>query len=108
MDNRIDVAHMHLLTPFPGTRLYDRLRAEGRIVDSDWSKYNLSEAVISHPQMTARELSDGYYWAWREVYKVKNVLKRSLGGIRGLPYRMAANYSFRRKTLKMPETAPPG
>lgn len=107
MKHKIDVAHMHLLTPFPGTRLYNRMHAEGRIVDFDWSKYNLSEAVIFHPKMTTDEMMAGYYWAWREVYKFKNIFKRSLTSVKGLPYRAAANYSFRRKTQKMPDVPPP-
>jgi len=36
---------------------------------------------------------------------VKNILKRSLRSTSGIAYRVAANLSYRKKTLKMPATA---
>lgn len=41
-----------ITTPFPGTDLWDRMDAEGRIVDKDWKKYTALHLVQSHPNFT--------------------------------------------------------
>ena len=54
-------ATFNILTPFPGTRLYQRLEAEGRILTRDWSKYNGRADVVFRPrQMSPEELLAGY------------------------------------------------
>ena len=40
----------NILTPYPGTRLYQRLEAEGKILTRDWSKYNGREDVVFQPR----------------------------------------------------------
>src|SRR5208337_4836407 len=42
-------ATFNILTPFPGTRLFQRLEAEGRILTRDWSKYNGRADVVFRP-----------------------------------------------------------
>ena len=56
MENKIDAAQFHILTPFPGTKLYDDMIKDDRITDSDWSKYYTGEVVFKPAKMTAREL----------------------------------------------------
>ena len=56
--------------------------------------------------MTMDELQNGYYWIFRKTYTLKNILKRSLrGGLKGIKYRLAMNFSYRKKALRMPEVA---
>ena len=38
--NKIDTVMLNILTPLPGTRLYDEMAAEGRIIDHDWRNYD--------------------------------------------------------------------
>jgi len=38
MRNRLEVANYCKLTPFPGTRLFDEMTAQGRILHQDWEK----------------------------------------------------------------------
>lgn len=54
-------ATFNILTPYPGTRLYQRLETEGRILTRDWSKYNGREDVVFQPrQMSPETLLEGY------------------------------------------------
>jgi radical SAM superfamily enzyme YgiQ (UPF0313 family) len=100
--NRIAAAQYHILTPFPGTRLYDKMEREQRILERDWSKYHTSEVVFQPVGMTAEELQDGYNWIFRQTYTLPNILKRVFRSWQGIPYRIALNLSYRRKAVQTP------
>ncbi len=106
MENKIDAAQFHILTPLPGTKLYEDMAKDGRIVDSDWSKYHSGEVVFKPAKMTARELQEGYWWIFHKTYDMRNILRRSLRSPRGLVYRIGANISYRNKARKMPHVMP--
>lgn len=74
--NRIETLTSHILTPYPGTKLYCRMKEEGRISDSDLSKYNTSHVVFQPKGMTAEELHEGYLWIYREFYSWRSILCR--------------------------------
>ena len=66
----------HILTPYPGTRLYTRLLRENRIIDFDWSRYNTANVVFRPALMTPKELLQGYLWMYREFYSLPNIIRR--------------------------------
>ena len=74
--NKIETVTSHILTPYPGTELYNRLKKEGRIISDDLSEYNTSHVVFRPAQMTEQELYDGYIWIYKQIYSLKNILKR--------------------------------
>jgi radical SAM superfamily enzyme YgiQ (UPF0313 family) len=105
--NKIDLVLYHILTPFPGTRLYEEMDRQGRIHDRDWSHYDTGHSVI-HPQgMTSAELQNGWYWAVRETYKLPNILKRIMRPDPGWKVRLVANYSQFRKVSRYPQPLHP-
>ncbi len=75
-DWELDVLEVNILTPYPGTPLYDRLEKEGRITSKDWSKYNQVDVVFKPKQMTEQELYNGARKVAREFYNPVKVLKR--------------------------------
>ncbi|MCT8978477.1 B12-binding domain-containing radical SAM protein [Clostridium sp. CX1] len=74
--NKIETVTSHILTPYPGTKLYSALIEENRIVDFNLSNYNTAHVVYKPKNMTAEELYNGYLWIYKEVYTFKNILKR--------------------------------
>jgi radical SAM superfamily enzyme YgiQ (UPF0313 family) len=78
----IDGCQFTIMTPFPGTRLYEQVRKEGRLLytnyPNDWVRYNAYEAVIKPRNMTVDELVSG----WRKVYDATSTMGTSL--IRGV------------------------
>jgi radical SAM superfamily enzyme YgiQ (UPF0313 family) len=67
-------ATFNMLTPFPGTRLFERLVAEGRILTRDWSKYNGRADVVFRPRlMSPEQLLEGYQYANRRFYSWRSV-----------------------------------
>ena len=75
IQNAITTATYHILTPYPGTRLHDALRNEGRILTNDWDLYDTRHVVYQPLKLTPQELENGYHWAYDEFYKWNNVLK---------------------------------
>jgi radical SAM superfamily enzyme YgiQ (UPF0313 family) len=102
MRNKIDYAMFNVLTPLPGTKLFEKLDSEGRIFDRNWSSYHTSSVIIKPDKMSVEELQDGYYWAFREYYSYPNILKRVFRSPRNILSRAALNYSYRRKAMKLP------
>ncbi|MCT4646886.1 MAG: B12-binding domain-containing radical SAM protein [Carboxylicivirga sp.] len=78
VENAITTATYHILTPYPGTRLYSNLEREGRIMSRDWDLYDTRHVVYKSKLLSAKELEYGYNWAYQEFYKWSNVLKASL------------------------------
>ena len=74
--NKIETVTSHILTPYPGTKVYDEFVKSGRITDFDFSKYNTANVVFKPKNMTPEELYNGYIWIYKEIYSTKNILKR--------------------------------
>jgi radical SAM superfamily enzyme YgiQ (UPF0313 family) len=79
IENKVETATFHILTPFPGTRLHSALQREGRILHRDWDRYDTRRAVFQPRRMTPSRLEEGYWWSYREFYKYSSVLRRSVG-----------------------------
>jgi radical SAM superfamily enzyme YgiQ (UPF0313 family) len=69
----IETATFHILTPYPGTRLYERLSGENRILTDNWDLYDTRHAVFRPAGMTVTELEEGYRSAYREFYKWSSI-----------------------------------
>lgn len=66
--NGVDLAEFAISTPYPGTPLWNRYTAEGRIFDRTWAHYNDANVVFEPYGMDAETLQQGYLYAWREFY----------------------------------------
>ncbi len=65
---------LHVLTPYPGTGIYRRLKDEGRIISYDWSRYDHRNVVFVPKNMTPRELAEGYRFVQSEFYSFRSIL----------------------------------
>ena len=72
----IDAADFCILTPFPGTPVYDKLEKEKRILTKDWSQYNLKNPVFKPKNMTPEELLAGVRKMYYEYYSRSNNIRR--------------------------------
>ena len=69
LDIDLDLAEFTVLTPFPGTPVFDDFKKEGRILHEDWRKYNAEQVVYQPAKMTPEELQKGYQYCWEEFYR---------------------------------------
>jgi len=97
----IELPHISILTPYPGTPLFDRMETEHRIIQRDWSKYDLSHVVFQPKQMTVEELQQGYSWALKYLASPTSILSR-LGNRNGFSFHfLISNFSLHKSQTRL-------
>jgi len=92
IEQGIETATFHILTPYPGTALYQRMAEQRRLTVHDWDLYDTRHAVFRPARMTADQLEYGYRRAYREFYQWKSIVRGAsahgdlLAGLRHLAY----------------------
>ena len=74
VERGVETATFHILTPYPGTGLYDRMAAQGRLLHSDWDRYDTRQVVFRPAGMTAEQLEAGYWHAYDRFYRWGSIL----------------------------------
>lgn len=82
------------LTPFPGTELFRKLKAENRILHENWNEYN-GKVVFQPKNVTPRELLEEIYVCYRKVFSPFRVMKYLLSGKKGLRLGLLGEAIFR-------------
>ena len=98
---KLDAVQFTVLTPLPGTKLYEKLEEEGRITDRDWSNYDFTHVVFRPKLMTPEELRQGLTWAYQRIYSLPSIFRRLTGSFSGGRWRysgpiLALNLAYRR------------
>jgi radical SAM superfamily enzyme YgiQ (UPF0313 family) len=104
LKSSIDAWQTTILTPLPGTGLYERMKADNRLLytnyPADWSRYDFSEVVIVPARMSSEQLKNVLSKVWIRLYNRKNVRKqfrRSLFNLRSFKKAMwgyVSNYNY--------------
>jgi len=81
-DLDIDVADFSILTPFPGTPLFEKLDKQGRILTKDWKLYNMGHMVFQPTHMTPEQLERGVQRISNEIYGISMTTKRVVRSLR--------------------------
>lgn len=71
----IETASFHILTPYPGTALHQRMTAQGRITTQNWDLYDTRHAVFQPAKMSAEALEAGYWRASKEFYRWGSIFR---------------------------------
>lgn len=79
--NKVSTVSFNVLTPYPGTRVYENLKKEGRLTTTDWKYYDHNTVVYTPTNMTAYELQSSKIKARKKFYKLSSVLKRLTGNM---------------------------
>jgi radical SAM superfamily enzyme YgiQ (UPF0313 family) len=93
-ETRLDAANFCRLTPFPGTRLFRQLEAEGRILHRQWEYYDREHVVFRPQRMSPEELDEGTFWAYEKTYSLTSVAQRMLPNWRYLIFYFAVNLGY--------------
>ena len=73
-----DSVQFSILTPMPGTRIYDELQSCGHLMNSGWEQYDgYFSAVIRTDELSAKDLEDAVRWAWQQWYRHRMLKKLS-------------------------------
>jgi radical SAM superfamily enzyme YgiQ (UPF0313 family) len=75
----MDINYMYIsvVTPLPGTQMYERFVRENRIFEKDWSFYELTHVVYKPETMSVKELESLIWEMFEKFYSIKHILKRA-------------------------------
>jgi radical SAM superfamily enzyme YgiQ (UPF0313 family) len=73
---RLECATFHILTPYPDTPLFRRMKSEGRLLHEDWSLYDTAHCVFRPRHMSPEELEAGYAWLYERLFSVGSIWAR--------------------------------
>jgi radical SAM superfamily enzyme YgiQ (UPF0313 family) len=77
VEHAITTSTFHILTPYPGTELYNTMNAQGRIRSNNWDHYDTRHVVYETRNLTPDQLVEGYHWAYDSFYSWSNIIKGS-------------------------------
>lgn len=69
-----------ILTPFPGTPVYEDLKEQGRLTESDWSLFDGHHVVFTPKNLTQRGLQRAQMLGHAQFYSIGRTLKLLLSG----------------------------
>jgi radical SAM superfamily enzyme YgiQ (UPF0313 family) len=95
VEARIDLPRFAVVTPFPGTSLFQRLESEGRILTRNWELYDGQHVVFQPAKMSVDELQHGVETAWKYAYSARSMAVRLASSPSPWPVRLGTNLGYR-------------
>lgn len=95
VNNRLAGANFYILTPLPGTQLFERMESDGRLLHKNWRYYDTNHVVFQPLKMTVKQLFEGYMDFYRKFYSLSSIARRALPGQTDIPQLLALNISRR-------------
>jgi hypothetical protein len=71
----IETATFHILTPYPGTPLHSRMDRQGRILHRNWDLYDTRHCVFQPAKLTPEQLESGYWRAYKDFYGWGSIIR---------------------------------
>ena len=99
--SNFDSLYFSILTPYPGTRLYQKMESEGRLLHKDWEKYDTAHVVFRPKKMTMEQLKEGYVWLYKKGLSMKSIVLRLARARTNPQFFLPDNLAFRACLLKM-------
>ncbi len=76
----IDVADFSILTPFPGTPIFQYFSNDKRIITRDWKQYTMHSVVFQPKHMRPEDLANGVAYMYNEFYSPLRTIQRIVRG----------------------------
>jgi len=95
-EQRLECATFHILTPYPGTPLFERMDREGRLLHRDWGRYDTAHTVFQPRHLSPEELEQGYAWCYERVFSSASIWRRRPEDWRAVPPYLAMSYLYKR------------
>lgn len=76
MQNAITVPRIHIITPIPGTPLYDNLLEEGRIISREWQRFTGGQVVYQPRNFTPEQLQTRYWQLYERLFSRMAIWQR--------------------------------
>lgn len=90
--NKVHTVSFNVLTPYPGTKTFQKMKAENRLLTDDWKYYDHSTVVYQPKNMSPYELMVGKIRSRKKFYSAWSILRRLLGNFHHPVIYMAMNW----------------
>jgi radical SAM superfamily enzyme YgiQ (UPF0313 family) len=90
--NKVHTVAFNVLTPYPGTKTFQKMKEEGRLLTDDWKYYDHSTVVFQPKNMSPYELMVGKIRAGKKFYSPWSILRRLPGNLRHPLVYLAMNW----------------
>lgn len=108
--NKVSSATINILTPYPGTRIYEQLKREGRLLTTNWKHYDHNTVAFRPKNMSPDELQAGAIWVKKEFTKMSSILRRLPTNLSHPLLYLSMNMALRKvvglETIKFPGLIP--
>jgi radical SAM superfamily enzyme YgiQ (UPF0313 family) len=104
LNSGIDAVQSTILTPLPGTPLFNRMQKEGRLLytnfPEDWERYSFTEVVFKPKNMEAKELEEVIQESWKRLYSKKAISRKFMDTLKATrdpdtaKWALGANYQY--------------
>ena len=78
LKNKIPIPRFYILTPIPGTELFDEYKKQGRILTDDLSKFDGSRCVHIPQKISPDKLTEMYWWLNKKTFSTSSILTRTV------------------------------
>lgn len=92
----LESANFCVLTPLPGTTVFETFERENRLLHRDWSRYDRLNVTYQPLGMSPRELQQNVIDCYLRTYSFKGILKRMPWFSRRALLTLGFNLSYRR------------
>jgi radical SAM superfamily enzyme YgiQ (UPF0313 family) len=90
--NKVHTVAFNVLTPYPGTKTFQKMKEEGRLLTDNWKYYDHSTVVFQPKNMSPYELMVGKIRTRKKFYGAWSILRRLSGNFRHPVTYMAMNW----------------
>jgi radical SAM superfamily enzyme YgiQ (UPF0313 family) len=90
--NKVHTVAFNVLTPYPKTKTFQKMKEEGRLLTNDWKYYDHSTVVFQPKTMSPYELMVGKIRARKKFYSAWSILKRFFGNFNHAAIYLAMNW----------------
>jgi radical SAM superfamily enzyme YgiQ (UPF0313 family) len=76
IDNKVSFLKLFTPCPYPGTKYYDDMAAQGRLLVNDWGRYDYGSPLIRPANMTPEQMMDGFKYVYEGFYSTRAIARR--------------------------------
>jgi radical SAM superfamily enzyme YgiQ (UPF0313 family) len=112
LSSSVDVTQASVMTPLPGTRLFEKFRNEERLIcrdfPKDWQHFHFSDVVFTPARMTPQELAESTNRAYQEICSMAGIRKKFIRtlwntrSLRSAVWAWNSNLNYRSVGLEKP------
>ena len=95
----VDLPRYALLTPFPGSRLFNHIKNEGRLITEDWSLYDSQHVVFQPKQMSPTQLQSIFSQTIRQSFSYRHIFHRARVAPHSMALSLLSNWGLRHALL---------